>query len=124
MILVSMTMPLTPATQRRLKEQLNSHFFFQPLPVRRSEAVFSTKKTSGDWRVEVQASLKTKAVKGLTAAALTASAVIPDIAEAAGPGLTPSLKNFLLSIVAAGAVLGVLLGAVIGVAKFDPVKRS
>lgn len=71
--------------------------------------------------VRVQASLKEKAVTGLTAAALTASMMAPDVAEAAE--LAPSLKNFLLSIVAGGAVLGALFGAVIAVANFDPVKR-
>lgn len=72
----------------------------------------------------MQASLKEKAVTGLTAAAFTASMVIPEVAEAAGPGVSPSLKNFLLSIVAGGVVLAVIAGAVVGVANFDPVKRS
>ena len=76
-------------------------------------------------RFVVEASLKEKAVRGLTAVALTASMVIPDVAEAAGSsGLSPSLKNFLLSIVAGGVVLVVIVGAVVGVANFDPVKRS
>lgn len=70
------------------------------------------------------ASLREKAVTGLSAAALTAAMLIPDVAAAAQPGISPSLKNFLLSIVAGGVVLGVLVGAVIGVANFDPVKRS
>ncbi len=72
----------------------------------------------------MQASLKEKAVTGLTAAALTASMVIPEVAEAAGPDLSPSLKNFLLSIVAGGFVLTAIIGAVIGVSNFDPVKRG
>ena len=72
----------------------------------------------------MQASLKEKAVTGLTAAAFTASMVIPEVAEAAAPGVSPSLKNFLLSIVAGGVVLAVIAGAVVGVANFDPVKRS
>ncbi|XP_058086470.1 uncharacterized protein LOC131233699 [Magnolia sinica] len=63
-------------------------------------------------------------VSGLTALALTAAMVVPDIAEAAQPGISPSLKNYLLSIVAGGVVLAVLVGAVIAVANFDPVKRS
>ncbi|MQL96813.1 hypothetical protein Taro_029485 [Colocasia esculenta] len=74
--------------------------------------------------LQVRASLKEKAVAGLTAAALTAALVVPDIAEAAQPGVSPSLKNFLLSIVSGGVVLGVILGAVIAVANFDPVKRT
>jgi hypothetical protein len=72
----------------------------------------------------VQASLKEKAVTGLTAAALTASMVIPEVAEAAGPGISPSLKNFLLSIAAGGVVAVAIIGAVLGVSNFDPVKRS
>lgn len=68
--------------------------------------------------------MKEKAVTGLTAAALAAALVVPDIAEAAQPGVSPSLKNFLLSIVSGGVVLGVIFGAVIAVANFDPVKRT
>lgn len=81
-------------------------------------------KPKSKGRLQMQASLKEKAVTGLTAAAFTASMVIPEVAEAAGPGVPPSLKNFLLSIVAGGVVLAVLVGAVVGVANFDPVKRS
>lgn len=72
----------------------------------------------------MQATLKEKAVTGLTAAALTASMVIPQGAAAAGPVVSPSYKNFLHSITASGVVLGVIVGAVIGVSNFDPVKRS
>ncbi|XP_052182204.1 uncharacterized protein LOC127794927 [Diospyros lotus] len=107
-------MPLTSATQKRIP---SSDAFLKPLPVRPSRAVA---KSFGK-RFEARASLKEKAVTGLTAAALTASMVIPEAAEAA---VSPSLKNFLLSIVAGGVVLGVIVGAVIGVANFDPVKRS
>ncbi|GLJ30311.1 hypothetical protein SUGI_0599650 [Cryptomeria japonica] len=63
-------------------------------------------------------------VAGLTSLALTAATVIPEIADAAGPGVSPSLKNFLLSIVAGGVVVAVLGIAVIGVSNFDPVKRG
>ncbi|NBH29358.1 Photosystem II reaction center X protein [Clostridiaceae bacterium] len=49
--------------------------------------------------------------------------IVPDVAEAAS-GVSPSLKNFLLSIVAGGVVLTAIVGAVIGVSNFDPVKRS
>ncbi|CAN1159716.1 hypothetical protein LINPERPRIM_LOCUS22129 [Linum perenne] len=48
--------------------------------------------------------------------------VIPDVAEAAE--VSPSLKNFLLSIAAGGAVLTAIIGAIVGVSNFDPVKRS
>ncbi|KAJ0960044.1 hypothetical protein J5N97_000159 [Dioscorea zingiberensis] len=63
---------------------------------------------------------KEQVVAGLTAAALAAALLIPEVAEAAQPGLSPSLKNFLLSIVAGGVVLTAIIGAVIGVANFDP----
>ncbi|XWS26457.1 hypothetical protein CRYUN_Cryun26dG0034300 [Craigia yunnanensis] len=75
-------------------------------------------------RLQVQASFKEKAVTGLTAAALTASMIIPEVAEAAESGVSPSLKNFLLSIVAGGVVLSAIVGAVVGVANFDTVKRT
>ncbi|KAI3447190.1 hypothetical protein Pfo_003855 [Paulownia fortunei] len=114
---VSMAMPLARATQKRQPPTADA--FFKPLPVRPSMAAVS--KPVG--KFEVRASLKEKAVTGLTAAALTASMIVPDVAEAAS-GVSPSLKNFLLSIVAGGVVLTAIVGAVIGVSNFDPVKRS
>ena len=72
----------------------------------------------------MQASQKDPNLAGLTTLALAAAMVIPEIAEAASPGVSPSLKNFLLSIVAGGVVVTVIGAAVIGVANFDPVKRS
>ncbi|CAN0839379.1 hypothetical protein LINGRAHAP2_LOCUS2560 [Linum grandiflorum] len=48
--------------------------------------------------------------------------VIPDVAQAAE--VSPSLKNFLLSIAAGGTVLTAIIGAIVGVSNFDPVKRS
>ncbi|XP_059634771.1 uncharacterized protein LOC132277069 [Cornus florida] len=111
-------MPLTSATQKRLP---SSDAFIKPLPVRSSKAMGGSRSMGG--RFQVKASLKEKAVTGLTAAALTASMVIPEAAQAAS-GVSPSLKNFLLSIVAGGIVLGAIVGAVIGVSNFDPVKRS
>lgn len=115
---VSLAMPLTSASQKRVP---SSEAFLRPLPVRPSKALAAS-KSSG--RVQVRASLKEKAVTGLTAAALTASMVIPEVAEAAGSGVSPSLKNFLLSIVAGGVVLTAIIGVVVGVSNFDPVKRS
>ncbi len=56
--------------------------------------------------------------------AMAAAMVIPEIAEAASPGVSPSLKNFLLSIISGGVVLTVIGVAVIGVSNFDPVKRT
>lgn len=93
--------------------------FIKPLQVRRP-----SKAAAGSRLVQVRASLKEKAVVGLTAAAMAASMVVPEVAEAAGSGITPSLNNFLLSIGAGGVVLVAILGAVIGVSNFDPVKRS
>ncbi|XP_021277670.1 uncharacterized protein LOC110411714 [Herrania umbratica] len=115
---VTMALPLTRASQKRVP---SSEAFFKPLPVKPSRALAPARPNG---RPEVKASsLKEKAVAGLTAAALTTSMVIPEVAQAAD-GITPSLKNFLLSIVAGGVVLAAIVGAVIGVANFDPVKRS
>ncbi|KAL6645030.1 hypothetical protein ACP70R_016638 [Stipagrostis hirtigluma subsp. patula] len=58
------------------------------------------------------------------AAAVAAALVLPEVAEAAQPGLSPSLKNFLLSIVSGGVVLVAIVGAVVAVSNFDPVKRG
>ncbi len=113
---VSMVMPLTNANQKRVVP--SSEAFFKPLPLQPSKAVAASKPNG---RFQVRASMKEKVVTGLTAAALTASMIVPDVAEAAVP---PSLKNFLLSIVAGGVVLGVIVGAVVGVSNFDPVKRG
>lgn len=114
-----MATPLAFAGQKRMPSSADS--FFKPLPVRSTKPIPAS-KSSG--RFVVRASLREKAITGLTAAALTASMVVPEVAEAAGSGVSPSLKNFLLSIVAGGVVLAAIVGAVIGVANFDPVKRS
>ncbi|KAK0570614.1 hypothetical protein LWI29_004020 [Acer saccharum] len=116
---VSMALPLTQATQKRVLS--SSEAFIRPLPLKPSKAISATKSNR---TLQVNASLKEKAVTALTAAALTASMVIPEVAEAADSGVSPSLKNFLLSIAAGGVVLTVIVGAVLGVANFDPVKRS
>ncbi|XP_010917160.1 uncharacterized protein [Elaeis guineensis] len=123
---VTMAMP-SPSSITLRRALIGSTALFHPMrPLPR--ATISTKRSHG--RLAVQASssssssTKEQAVARLTAAALAAALVIPDMAEAAQPGVSPSLKNFLLSIVAGGVVLGVLVGAVIGVANFDPVKRS
>ena len=113
---VSMATPPIYASQKRVVA--SSEAFFKPLPLRPSKAVAASKPSG---RLQVRASMKEKVVTGLTAAALTASMMVPDVAEAA---VTPSLKNFLLSILAGGVVAAVIVGAVIGVANFDPVKRS
>lgn len=115
---VSMAMPVMSATQNRTSQP--SSLLKSIIPVKK--AVFVKPKSIDMFKVE--ASLKEKAVTGLTAAALTASMVIPEVAEAAGAGVSPSLNNFLLSIAAGGVVLVAILGAVIGVSNFDPVKRT
>ncbi|RCV14474.1 hypothetical protein SEVIR_2G441600v4 [Setaria viridis] len=89
---------------------------FQPLQLRARPAARMA--------VRASASMKEKAAAGLTAAAMAAALVLPDVAEAAQSGLTPSLKNFLLSIVSGGVVLVAIVGAVVAVSNFDPVKRA
>lgn len=75
-------------------------------------------------KVKVEASFNEKAITAIIAAALTASMGIPEAAGNGVSGVSPSLKNFLLSIVAGAVVLGPILGAIIGVSNFDPVKRN
>jgi hypothetical protein len=60
----------------------------------------------------------------LTTVGLVLATVVPEIAEAASPGVSPSLKNLLLSVVAGGVVLGGIGIVVAGVSTFDPVKRK
>ncbi|CAH9065968.1 unnamed protein product [Cuscuta europaea] len=119
---VSMVMPpLTVAAPKRQPTGVAVASFLKPmLPAMQSKPIVASKPTG---KFEVRASLKDKAVTGLTAAALTASLVTPEVAEAAD-SISPSLKNFLLSIVAGGLVVAVIAGVVIGVSNFDPVKRG
>ncbi len=74
--------------------------------------------------IALSATQKEHDFTGLTGLALLAAAVVPEIAEAAQPGISPSLKNLLLSVVAGGVVLAVITVAVAGVSTFDPVKRK
>ncbi|XP_059276675.1 uncharacterized protein LOC132030900 [Lycium ferocissimum] len=115
--MVSMAMPLTYTSQ---KKQPIVEAFFKPLPIRPSKQIVTSKQVA---KFVVKASLKDKAVAGLSAGVLTASMVVPDVAQAAD-GVSPSLKNFLLSIVSGGVVLAAIIGAIIGVSNFDPVKRG
>ncbi|XP_055801298.1 uncharacterized protein LOC129870512 [Solanum dulcamara] len=117
--IVSMAMPLTYTTQ---KKQPIVEAFSKPLPIRPSKQI-ATSKSSNKFVVIKASSIKEKAVAGLTTGVLTASMVVPDVAQAAD-GLSPSLKNFLLSIVSGGVVVIAIIGAVIGVSNFDPVKRG
>ncbi|KAL1834526.1 hypothetical protein DCAR_0104732 [Daucus carota subsp. sativus] len=116
---VSMAMPLTTASHKTLQAPASGPFL-NPLKLsKKTVSVTSNSKA----KLQVQASLKEQAITGLTAAALTASMVMPEAASAAST-LTPSLNNFLLSIGAGGVVLLAILGAIIGVSNFDPVKRA
>ncbi|XP_061374891.1 uncharacterized protein LOC133317090 [Gastrolobium bilobum] len=119
---VQIALPLSSATQSRLNKP-SSEAFFRPLPLRQPKRTIFTKPLSKS-KLGIYASLKEKALTGLTAASVAASMVIPEAAQAAGSDLTPSLKNFLLSIFAGGVVLAAIIGAVVGVANFDPVKRA
>uniref|UniRef100_A0A1D1XC20 Photosystem II reaction center X protein n=1 Tax=Anthurium amnicola TaxID=1678845 RepID=A0A1D1XC20_9ARAE len=116
----SLAMPLPSTTARRPAGLAASDAFLRPARPPAGRLPASRPAT----RLQVRASMQEKAVTGLTAAALAAALVLPDVAEAAQPGISPSLKNFLLSIAAGGVVLVVILGAVIAVSNFDPVKRS
>ncbi|KAL3497430.1 hypothetical protein ACH5RR_040162 [Cinchona calisaya] len=110
---VSMAMPITRASQKKLQQ-----------PATSKAANLLINNSSKNIQIQGSYNLKEKAIAGLTAAALTASMVVPEVAQAASSDFSPSLKNFLLSIFAGGAVLTALFGAVIGVSNFDPVKRS
>nr|ACA96920.1 chloroplast photosystem II subunit X [Oenothera grandiflora] len=111
------TMQLAPYTKSNLP---SSASFFSPMTVRPSKPISAARGA----KIQVRASLTEKAVTGLTAAALTASMVMPEAAEAAVSGLTPSLNNFLLSIGSGGVVLAGIIGVVLAVSSFDPVKRT
>ncbi|KAL7136831.1 hypothetical protein ABFS83_10G056200 [Erythranthe nasuta] len=117
---VSMAMPLTRVSQIR---QPNAEAFLKPAPLRwpSKAAVVVAAKPVG--KFQVNATFREKAVTGLTAAALAASMIVPDVAEAAS-GVSPSLNNFLLSIAAGGVVLTGIIGVVVGVSNFDPVNRA
>ncbi|KAK7383357.1 hypothetical protein VNO78_29034 [Psophocarpus tetragonolobus] len=117
---VSMALPLTSAT-KTTSNLLSSEPFFKPSPKR---TVVKNSGPKPNPINNIQASFKENAVKGLTAAAVTSYMLIPEVAHAASNDFSPSLKNFLLSIAAGGVVLVAIFGAVIGVANFDPVKRT
>ncbi|XVE70849.1 hypothetical protein DITRI_Ditri10aG0103600 [Diplodiscus trichospermus] len=118
---VSIAAPFPCATQKRVHQPI-SESFISPLPL-------SPLKAVGSIIAKVQsqassASFKEKAMTVLTEVALTASMVIPEVAQAVETGVSPSLRNFLFNIVAGGVVLAAIIGAVIGVANFDPIKRT
>ncbi|KAM7257968.1 hypothetical protein ACFE04_013709 [Oxalis oulophora] len=112
----AVTMAAMPLTHNKVYQSS----LFRPLPEMRQSKFAAVSK--GRLEVKASASMKEKIVSGLTAGALTASMVMPDVAQAAE--LSPSLKNFLGSIVAGGVVLTAIIVAIIGVSNFDPVKRG
>ncbi|KAF8656596.1 hypothetical protein HU200_060659 [Digitaria exilis] len=112
MATASLSAVAAPLSVAGLRKPLGPAATFQPLQPRARPAA----------RMAVRASMKEKAAAGLTAAAMATVLVLPDVAEAAQ--LTPSLKNFLLSIVSGGVVLVAIVGAVVAVSNFDPVKRT
>lgn len=88
-------------------------------------SVRSSKLIANRSRVVMSASPQSdNKLAALTSLAFLAAAVVPEIAEAAQPGVSPSLKNLLLSVVAGGVVVTVIGVAVAGVSTFDPVKRK
>ncbi|CAN8232568.1 unnamed protein product [Cochlearia groenlandica] len=122
--LVLMMMPLTHNQFSSSNKSVS--FLNNPLPnLKPTKLTFSPIMSSPKFQVKSSYNMNMeKAVSGLAAAALTVSMAIPEVAEAAGSGVSPSLKNFLLSIAAGGVVLTVIIGVVVGVSNFDPVKRG
>ncbi|KAL9242478.1 hypothetical protein vseg_016471 [Gypsophila vaccaria] len=101
----------------------NNNTLVRPMPVKPQGATPKGQRSKGvGFKVEASLKEKTQAVSGLTAAGVTAAMMVPQVAEAAE--LVPSLNNFLFSILAGGAVLTAIFGAVIAVSNFDPVKRA
>jgi len=115
---ISMVLPLSSAAKNRSTSNPRpSEAFLKRSVVKKSSEAKPQK-------LNIEASLKEKAVKGLSAAAAASCMVVPEAAHAAGYDFSPSLQNFLLSIAAGGVVLVAIFGAVIGVSNFDPVKRT
>jgi len=99
----------------------------KPLRAGGSSGASSLRVVSPRGRVAVvraSSSAQSPAKEWAAAAAVAAALVLPEVAEAAQPGISPSLKNFLLSIVSGGVVLVAIVGAVVAVSNFDPVKRG
>jgi hypothetical protein len=111
----SLSAVAAPLSVAGLKKPLGAASF-RPLAARPAARMTAVRASS--------ASVQEKLTAGLTAAAVAAAFVLPEVAEAASPGLSPSLKNFLLSIVSGGVVFAGIAGAVVAVSNFDPVKRT
>ncbi|KAJ6801648.1 uncharacterized protein M6B38_376720 [Iris pallida] len=122
--MASVTLAATPSPTRRQPAAGNTAFF-SPLKASTNAATPRPAKPGRSLQVRASSSSgKEQVATGLAAAAMAAAFIVPEVAEAAQPGISPSLKNFLLSIVSGGVVLTAILGAVIGVSNFDPVKRT
>ncbi|XP_024376667.1 uncharacterized protein [Physcomitrium patens] len=117
-VATSVSAALVPATQAWEGKTLSRQGLALAAPPRASRMVVNRS------RVVMSATPSDNKVVSLTSLALLAAAVVPEIAEAAQPGVSPSLKNLLLSVVAGGTVLTVIGVAVAGVSTFDPVKRK
>jgi hypothetical protein len=113
--------PVDIHTQSRTSVSVSKGLTLAASPSKRFSSKLVTEKKS---RVTMSVSQKEHDVISLTGLALLAAAVVPELAEAAQPGISPSLKNLLLSVVAGGVVLAVITIAVAGVSTFDPVKRK
>ncbi|GJP46687.1 hypothetical protein CLOM_g5945 [Closterium sp. NIES-68] len=88
-----------------------------------SKVVAAPMLVSNKSRVVMSAEKKQNIALPATAA-LIAAAILPEIAEAAQPGVSPSLQNLINSVIAGGVVLGGIGAVVAGVSSFDPVKRK
>ncbi|KAH7306674.1 hypothetical protein KP509_22G024500 [Ceratopteris richardii] len=82
------------------------------------------KLLSNGSRMSMSAERKEVRLATEAAFAVLAPAVIPKIAEAAPPRVSPSLKNFLLSVVTGDGVLVAIGDVEATVFIFDPVKRK
>lgn len=96
----------------------------KPLAGAGASSVRASPRRAASVAVRASAQQQQPAKEWAAAAAVAAALVLPEVAEAAQPGLSPSLKNFLLSILSGGVVLVAIVGAVVAVSNFDPVKRG
>ncbi|XP_075494857.1 uncharacterized protein LOC142532442 [Primulina tabacum] len=122
-ISMAMTMTMTMTMTTSSIQLPTPGTFLKLLPVMESKAVIVSSAKKNSAKLQIKASLREKSVAAVTSAALMAALVVPEVASAAD-SFSPSLKNFLLSIGAGGFVLFAIIGAVIGVSNFDPVKRG
>ncbi|KZV51352.1 hypothetical protein F511_14136 [Dorcoceras hygrometricum] len=123
MAVISMTMTTTSAAKNRSCQSPTEDEFLKTLSVKGSKYVDVNSATKNNVKLQIEASLKEKVVAVVTSAALPMAMVVPESALATDRFST-SLKNFLLNIGTGGFVVFAIIGAVIGVSNFDPVKRT